>query len=182
MIQRDTYLGFSLRTRSNRRTLVIAYYAFVLALTSVPMMLGRQAWPLLLPQTLVLGGLLGGIQSGGAVKPYHRSMLGRDPDESPVQQLGLDPATARLSESRRLDERETSERDRAHYLAYRGVHGLMVAAAMFGVALYGLNPAWLLHQALPLLWLFAVIVFSLPQSVILWTEPDAMAEGTLALV
>ena len=83
----------------------------------------------------------------------------------------------------RSDERELRQRDRAHYQAYQ--------ALTFSLAGMWLLAIWKLHAPRLLSWLsvsadvllyglvLAVIVVSLtlPQAILLWTEPDMEAEA-----
>jgi len=42
------------------------------------------------------------------------------------------------------------------------------------------TPVWLEHFTPMLLWTLLMITLSLPQAIILWTEPDPIAESDLA--
>ena len=81
-----------------------------------------------------------------------------------------------------LDERELHERNLAHYKAYRLLRWLICGITM--ICIYGtaFTPNFLLNNSLTLLWGITILVLSLPQSVILWTEPEPLPEGELALV
>lgn len=184
MITETTFLGLPLRTPAQRRTLVVLYYALLVSMAAI----GAHARNLpvaLLAQTFIFGGLLGGIRPGGPVKAYAepRLPLGGTEDTRPLV-LGLTAAT-RLALGRRewspLDERETHQRDRAHYQAYR----LLRWCLGFGAAVYLLTwsyaPKRMEPEAPILLWFLLVFVLSLPQAVLLWTEPVTPA-GELAEV
>ena len=85
----------------------------------------------------------------------------------------------------RGDERETHRREHAYAKAYRPL-GYFLAAALFASFFRGLNPitpilpltirAYLLQ--LPFMLLFAIVLIyaTLPQAILLWTEPDMEAE------
>jgi hypothetical protein len=71
-----------------------------------------------------------------------------------------------------LDERETDERDHVHYVAYTLARWL----ALFLFVLYGLLGAihvpWFGHVGPFFFLLLTLVLWSLPQTLILWTEPD----------
>jgi hypothetical protein len=78
----------------------------------------------------------------------------------------------------RNDERETHQRDRAHFLAY--------APLSLGLCLLLPASDWSLHTPKPLAWIpmeqellvpgliqvLLVMFLTLPQAILLWTEPD----------
>ena len=81
----------------------------------------------------------------------------------------------------RGDEREMHRRDHAHYLAYYFV-GYGLIAALFAGGFRGPNPitphlplalrALLVQLPLVLLWATFFLYATLPQAILLWTEPD----------
>jgi hypothetical protein len=170
MIEQTKFWGMSLRTRRQRRTLVALYYLLLLAMGGGGLWLGPKWWGSLITFTFVLGGLLGGIQYGAPVKAYEERQL-------PLA-MGDGTQTLNLSGRREnrewepLDERERRERDHAHYTAYRILRGTL---GMLGVA-YALSWKWTypgIGKELPVLaWILLVYVLSLPQSVVLWTQPE----------
>jgi len=98
---------------------------------------------------------------------------------SDLQTLMMPPESGRGVEPRPLDERELSLHLRIHTKAY---YILRISVPM-GVYLLTLmeirRNAWLVFARLPLLWLMSVLVMSLPQSMILWAEPDLETEAQL---
>ncbi len=186
MITETSFLGLPLRTAAQRRTFVLLYYGLLVLFTVVAFARHRALPEALWMQTLVFGSMLGGIRTGGPVKAYAepRFPLGAGAlDEQPIA-LGLDPGLRRAMAPRAwspLDERETAQRDRAHYQAYRIVRWTVcgAAGAYFGAWLW--RPLLLEHETPVLLWLLLVFVLSLPQAVLLWTEP-APPEGELVVL
>jgi len=85
----------------------------------------------------------------------------------------------------RGDEREMVRRDHAHYLAYYAV-GMSLIVAIIAGSFQGPPPSGLLKPLalraflvpLPkvLLWATFFLYLTLPQAILLWTEPD-MEEG-----
>jgi hypothetical protein len=174
MIQETSFLGMPLRTQGQRRRLVVPYYAVLLLFSVIALVKTHENFGWLMPQILTLGGLLGGIRMGGPVKPYSEAAT-REAEANRFQSLNLadrkpfDDGTI----FHPLDERERSNRDYAHYRAYRI---LMVTLSVACVA-YWLSLNWTfawfgLHGPV-LAWILLVYVLSLPQSVLLWTEPEA---------
>jgi hypothetical protein len=132
----------------------------------------------LIPQILTFGGLLGGIKIGGPVKPYSGDAT-RGADFGRLQTLNLegrkpfDDGTIFTP----LDERERTERDLAHYRAYRIlVLSLVIACVVYWISL-NWSYAWLSTKGPVLTWILLVYVLSLPQSVLLWTEPEASSDS-----
>ena len=178
MIQQTKFLGIPLRTLENRRTLVVCYYVFLLVFATIPLARHKFMPEVLIIQTLTIGGMFGGIKALGPVKPYSDSQLPVDGDTSPIQQLGLGAAPARVP-SPSLDEREQAERDHAHYVAYRILRWSLTVITFFIWFLSSVAPASLVNNGPTLLWVLLVLVLSLPQSVILWTEPEPLPEPGL---
>jgi hypothetical protein len=179
MIQKPRFLGISLRTRQRRRTLVLAYYAVLLLLISPCLWKQKMLPAAMIIQTLTLGGFFGGIRSEGVVKPYSDEI--REPGYSGIQELNLNGLRA-FAARPLLDEREVHERDRTHYTAYcilrwsMGVVGTLYVVGMMAA------PTFLANNIANFLWIFIVFVLSLPQSIILWTEPEPLPEAGLTLV
>jgi hypothetical protein len=179
MIQQTKFMGIPLKTRRQRRLLVVLYYLLLAAMAGVGFWLGPKAWVDLIAFTLVLGGLLGGISYEAPVKAYERL---------PVP-LGADgPQTLNLSGRREnhlylwtpLDERERTERNQAHYTAYRILRwslGLVALVYVFSLNWTYSGAKWDLGKHLPVMvWVLVVYVLSLPQAVVLWTEPQPPVE------
>jgi hypothetical protein len=184
MVERTKFLGMPLRTQGQRRLLVILYYAVLMGFGVMGLWMGKKTWGPLVAQTLVFGGLLGGIRFGGPVKMYAQPHFPLDMD-STVHTLNLEgrkPFDTSTPEAWvPLDERERTQRDVAHYTAYRI---LRWGFGMFVLAYFlvsGWAPVWLADRTLFLLWVLLLYVLSLPQAVVLWTEPEGPA-GELAEV
>jgi hypothetical protein len=172
MIECTSFIGIPLRTQSQRRRLVLGYYA-LLAIFFVPLfVLGKPILFTLIAQTLTLGGILGGIRAGGPVKFYGSGNA--DPDASSLLTLNLGGKRRELC--RWLDEREQSERDHAHYLAYKILRWVLGMTAVAYLVAVQFSKAWLEPRAPALLWMLLVVVLGLPQSVILWNEAPLETE------
>jgi hypothetical protein len=181
MIDQTSYLGMPLRTLRERRRLVVLYYLLISMLGGVALWLGvgtTQISPLLWV-AIGLGGLFGGIRinlksTDGPVKDYEKPLFPQ------VKEAGTQ--TLNLSGRKEfdgwvpLDERERTERDRAHYDAYRILRWVLGCAYVAYWLGMNLADKWFKSRSLILFWILLVVVLSLPQSVVLWTEPQVPSE------
>lgn len=173
--------------REHRRRLVVTIYA-VLAVTMVGfgwLDTWRGSGYYLVALALVMNHfLLGGYGRSGLVRPFD----GKAPRETtmppPVIPLGL---YMRMSSSLpegdwRSDERETKLRDRAHFQAYQWISGALAALWLLsGWATVKSSAFPILHSMAewllyPVVLIAVMLMLTLPQAILLWTEPD-MAEA-----
>jgi hypothetical protein len=172
--------GWSINRRSTRRWIVVAYWLFVaLVVYAIPhytlrhngAFLGFQLIEIL----VLLPMLLGGVRAGGAIKSFRglRSPAYALMDQRMISLFRRDTAVEQEIE---LDERETRLRDRVHFVAYTVVRWLAMAL----VVLYGvfgmMNPKWQAITGPVFLFVIVMVLWGLPQSIILWNEPDVEAE------
>ncbi len=172
----------NLASRSRRRSLVLLIYAVLSALGLCGWWIDRWRssglW-LLWASLFACWLFLGGHYSRGLVKQFNGKRP-RNADAMPTQ-LQLIFGLYRLppdDSEYRNDERELRDRDRAHYLAYQGI-GLALAALWLPALWLISKPEWMNHLSLHMdqvLYGLIVICFALyitlPQSIMLWTEPD----------
>lgn len=173
-----------------RRWMVAAYYAGAIALAPV----GIEAlhWGIFRRSTLGAGvffplvtafvGLLGGVSPGGPVRPFAQPKA-RAAGSAPPS--GLSPGSRKrpIIETP-LDERDRAIRDRAHYQA---MIALRIAVGLFAVAIWvaiDLKSSSLGRVAGVGAYALVVLAMTLPQAILLWTEPDpapdSSSTGTLA--
>jgi hypothetical protein len=168
--------------RSHRRNLVILIYAGLTALMAASWLLDR--WHtsgvyMIFATILINRMLLGGYNFGGLVKPFN----GRAPqtrlDPPPFLLLGLRLYKPEPGENEyRNDEREAAQRDHAHYQAYQSI--AMALVFIWLICSLKMNlprfMSFLPVSADTLLYgltLAAIVVSqTLPQVILLWTEPD----------
>ena len=179
MIQQKSLLCISLRSRFRRRAIVAIYYGYLVLLAAIACWKHKFLPYALITQTLNLGAFFGGIRSGGPVKPY--SDFTPEAGYSGVQELNL--AGIRTSAKlKALDEREVEQRNEAHYTAYRILRWtICIVTALFLIGI-AIAPKPVINSARVILWFLTIFVLSLPQSVILWTEPEPLPEGDLTLI
>lgn len=172
--------GYSIDSRATRRRLVVAYWLAVAILTGGFMRYGLVhqgvfASPWMLNVLIFLPAMLGGVRAGGAVKPFRGLHWAPLNDRDGTQTVFGKPQPivgAAVASDLVLDERETHERDHVHFIAYTaarwGALGLLGIAT--AVSLW--RAQWLLWMAPTFLFLLVLTLWSLPQSLILWNEPD----------
>ena len=173
----------SMARRRRRRVLVAVIYSMLAVLLIGSFVLGnwRTASPYVIWAVIIACRLfLGGYYPGGLVKPFN----GKGPKqfEMPSSLLALrlrvyPPVPGADGESHRNDERELSQRDRAHYRAYQVLGASLVVPwmilSLFGdPRLFHWNAATLDHLCAVLLLAILALFLTLPQSILLWTEPD----------
>lgn len=160
MRDKMTILGVNMAGRAHRRWLVGLTYLALLAFSiMVSTMDGPRpqmtAFSLVLVFTSVLvnGFIFGGYGGQGLIKPFATC--------TPRGRL------ARWHN----DERERQRRDRMHFHAYRIVVALLILGYLLLLAPFQ-QP-----EASRIVMLAAVVLgFTLPQALLLWTEPDLVAE------
>lgn len=170
-------LFIPVETRRSRRALVIGYYGAFVAFALVLLWFrGPAKYDRLLPMASYFAALLGGLTFNGPVKIFSQwqrrfkdgSAWGTDAHQ-PHPYLSGRP----IIDGDRLDELDIQRRDQAHYLAYSALRWPAIAAALIGpLFLVDTTPAQVGRILLVVSVPFAVLFFSLPQAIILWTEPD----------
>lgn len=172
--------GWSINSRRSRRQLVVGYWIFVLILTAAFLRFGIVhhgvfANPWMLYILIFLPPLLGGVRAGGAVKPFRGLRWAPLNDRDGTQTVFGKPQPIVLNSigsDFELDERETHERDRVHFLAYTAARWGALAMLALTVIASTLRAEWLVWMTPTFLFLLVLTLWSLPQSIILWTEPD----------
>jgi hypothetical protein len=183
------FLGrrISMARQTRRRALVVAIYAAMAALmVGLWIFTGWRGTGAYVIWAAILACrfFLGGYYSGGLVKPFN----GKAPKEHrlapPLLLLKLrvyQPVPIDDS-AYRNDERELHQRDHAHYLAFQAV-GVAVCVPMFIASMRLIRPSLMSWIPMPPdaiyygLTLVAMILFlTLPQAILLWTEPDMEAQ------
>lgn len=161
MINRPTYLGISLRRRKNRRWLVAGYWTVVLS--SLASLHWSPAFQMLLLGRFPVHGWVQALAPifTGLLFGYLTTCLGG------VSGRGMLPEW-----DGPFDERDIRLINAAHFEAYRVFRMVITPIAIALAVVFG--TVWSPYQRLaaPLLLLLWLLVFSLPQSLILWFEPD----------
>ena len=169
--------------QARRRTLVVLIYAAMTALMLSMWFVDRWRvsgiwvyWASVLACRLFLGG----YYRGGLVKPFNNQPPRREERAPSFLAVGLRLYNPLPEDDRsfRNDERELVQRDHAHYLAY-GALAVVICAQWLVAYVRMHNPVrlnWLGNQFDQLVYGFMLaavtLVFTLPQAILLWTEPD----------
>lgn len=176
-------------SRPARRRIVVFYYLVSLAL-------GWFAWALflrgpapagwhgfvdgfapgaLLSWLVLSPGLLGGVRAGGLVRPFS-PRYGRTWYNFPLTELFLSHRRRREEDTAPVDERDREVRDHAHYLA---MSVLRLGALLLAVGVWAamiLRSACLAPLATFGCYALFIAAMTLPQAILLWTEPDLAPE------
>jgi len=178
MLKTPVFLGFSMVRRDNRRLLVAVAYATLLALMATVIIIlplggrylgGRRAvvwWCLLLAHGVVSRAIFGRLAKD-TVLPEIRG--------GEMTSLGLTPRRRRAEDE--PDEREVAVRNAAYFKAFR-------ALAVYSIAMWAASPIFISLSAttagralLLLIMPLVAMALTLPQAVVLWTEPDVPEEA-----
>jgi hypothetical protein len=168
--------------RVHRRQLVVLIYAVLVAAMIGFWFLDRwhTSAPYLLFATIIINRVfLGGFSFGGLIKPFSGKPPRRSEAPPPFLLLALRVYQPEPDESQyRNDEREIEQRNRAVYKAYQS----LMFALIFLWLLMNFHthiPRLLERLSIPidsLLYGLAtaaiILALTLPQAILLWTEPD----------
>lgn len=174
---------FSTARRRTRRMVVAAYWLVALGTFGVCQWaeffrLERHSGAgLLFPLQVVvfLPAILGGVRAGGMVKPFNGVHWVPLPDRDYTQTLFGPPRPllgSMTASDLELDERERQDRNRVHFVAYTSARWmalvLLALQCVAGIA----SRTWMINFGAAAFFLLALILWSLPQTLILWNEPD----------
>jgi hypothetical protein len=184
--------------RANRRRLVVLFYGIIGALLFVCWIRGSHTgagfWTI--EFAIFLGPILGGSFAGlgiltgrrGLVEPFEAREFLRYPDTASVLKPSslLHPVVDNDPDLR-IDERSLSRSDHAHYVSHGFLGALITVGFLLefvnnfnqgdGIATLHLNSNDVHRITYYLLQIGFIAVCTLPQAVLLWTEPDMEAEG-----
>lgn len=168
--------------RVHRRALVVSIYVGLALLMAALWSVDRwhTSGVYMIFATILVNRLfLGGYNFGGLIKPFNGKAPRRSYAETPFLLLALRVYQPLPEESEyRNDEREVHQRDRAHYQAYQVL--TIALTVLWLLADWKMKAprllAWMPVSADVLLYglvLMAIVAaVTLPQAILLWTEPD----------
>ncbi|MGA2217162.1 MAG: hypothetical protein ABSG51_03700 [Terracidiphilus sp.] len=174
----------SMASRARRRWLVVLVYAGLAAVMTGGWFLdhwqGLSAILLYCAASVANSNFFGGIGGfGGLLRPFiSKPTLKLPAPGVRLLRWGLRPAPQFNAKDCRNDERELHERDHAHYLAYRVLIAGLVVLWLTGILVL-LSPRRMPANLVlfGLLMATLTVALTLPQAILLWTEPDMEAEG-----
>jgi hypothetical protein len=173
--------------RAHRRAMVVGLYS-ALALGMVGLFFADRwrvsGYYLVFATFLINRVFLGGYASSWLVKPFNEKAPRRSDVAPPFLLLALRVYRPVLGENAyRIDERELEQRGRAHYQAYQALT-VVLAVLWLPAGWSAFKPAWMAGfgpaVALVVYGLVLagiVLALTLPQAILLWTEPDMEADG-----
>ena len=177
MLNTPAILGISMAPQKNRRLLVAVTYTIFVAFEGILLMmpswvhelgpLGRQFFDLA-GMMLILVPRWYWFPKLTKVTP-----LGGRPTSVEITRLGLTPGPHDPYDP---DERQVAIRNAAYYQAFRVVVIYSFLLFLAPDFLHRLNDSTAQRWMTALLLLLVFMAFSLPQAIVLWTEPDAPEE------
>lgn len=176
MIPTSRYMGGRLLARRrNRRWYVALYWGFIVpaAVFVVARAFARPRLEWLFCIAAVMMVLNLWTMSRFGLKPT--GPLPVRPDPEMLRELRGAAETREIMADWTFDEREARQRDRVHFQAYRWV--LMFAFAWFAVLVIvqSIWPEWSRWLGPVFLTLLIAVIAGLPQTLVLWNEPDLEA-------
>jgi hypothetical protein len=169
-------------SRTHRRILVALIYASFAVLMAIFWSLDHWRTTgvyIIFATFLVNRFFLGGYYFGGLIKPFNGKAPHRPIAPPPFAMLTMRMWKPEPVETEyRNDERELEQRGRAHYLSYQVL--TVALALVWLIADWSMKAprmlAWIPLRPDVLLYAFVlsacVVAITLPQSILLWTEPD----------
>jgi len=187
---------FKMASRARRRQLVLIFYAAFASLITASWWIDPSGYGgafFTIEFTIFVGPFLGGYLCGwfkpfnvGLVKPFRGNEIlkysARKNSSASSQAFYPEEALPGI----RNDERELTQRDHAHYIAYRVLGGLVTLAFLIQFMasvpapdeirtlrnLLGLTDIVVRHTIYLLLQAGYILALTLPPALVLWTEPD----------
>lgn len=160
-------------TRVRRRCLVVGYYALVMTLGvawGFELFRGSRFVGAFVPLLFVISIALGGLRAGGPVRPF-----------SPFYDTAPSLTLLSTRDRNSVGERDICVRDRAHYAAYSALRWALLFSTFAVLWIFALARTWLAPVAACLLYPAFALIMSLPQAILLWTEPDPAPESSSGL-
>jgi hypothetical protein len=178
--------GLSMESRNNRRRLVVAAYALLALLAIGGWFLDRlndTGVYAYLAAFFINYYIFGGYGPSGLIKPFSNKSQHNKPIPTSLVELQLAVAGYRsvTDGTDRNDERELQRRDRVHYQAYQAICVLL--AVIWILAMWETHPPRFIPARLLPMLLYPVVLpiillaITLPQAILLWTEPDMDVEA-----
>ncbi len=166
MPRTPTIFGISMSSRNRRRWLVLFCYVFWGLLTLfVPFQISETARIFLILLMSFAFAFIPFVVFYGLARD---TVLPMQEDPRPIS-LGL--LRKALPDNEKLDERQVAVRNAAYYKAYRFIAAFVLFTPMIlGAMTLSRTVLWIYMCSI------MTLLYSLPQAIILWTEPDMPGE------
>jgi len=173
MLRTPAILGFSMAPRKNRRLLVATTYVTLMVLMATIILLlpsGRQMdaiyMCIILAYNMVSRVIFGSLVKATVLPEMHGGEL---------TSLGLEPRRRRSEDE--PDERDIAIRNSAYFEAYRALAVYSIAIWVASPLFFTLNASTAVRGLQLLIMPLLAMALTLPQAVVLWTEPDVPEEA-----
>ena len=171
MLNTPTILGISMAPQKNRRLLLTVMYAVLLACAAVIIV---PSWAARIPPSdVLLFSVTVYILIGIRVFPKLLKVEEFGERSGAMIVHGMKPGSPEMET---IDEREMAVRNLAHLRAFRVIKSYSVFIAIVLLVWHEASPSTIFRFAAIALFLLALLTFTLPQAIILWTEPDVLEE------
>jgi|SRR5580692_7142541 hypothetical protein len=183
---------FNMASQIRRRRLVVVFYGIFGALLIANWLMGSHTgggW-ITIEFTLLVGPILGGYfarigvlsQGRGLVAPFEPQKILKYPKSATILKPStlLHPVVDNDPELR-IDERSVRRRDHAHYVSHGWLGSILALGFILEYGNYssisiGLSSDSIHRMVYYLLQIGYILSMTLPQAILLWTEPDMEPE------
>ena len=187
MINRRSYLGIPMARRRNRRWLVAGYWASVVAILGFASAAIHQTGFSISPKNWWMPFLIGLLIGTSLVFLGGSAQIGPvadfDGDTTPPSRWILvemvDTLIRRLTDNHSenrvdsaMDERDVRLRNAAHFEAYRLLRSALIPLGIAAVFVFQFVLKGYAFLSIPIYCLLILLIYNLPQTLILWWEPD----------
>jgi membrane protein YdbS with pleckstrin-like domain len=171
MLNTPKILGISMAPQKNRRLLLTVIYAVLLACAAVIIV---PPWAPRIPASeVLLFSFTVYVLIEIRVFPKLLKVEEFGSRSGAMIVHGMRPGSPEMEE---IDEREMAVRNLAHLRAFRVIKSYSVLIAIVLLVWHEASPSTIFRFAAVALLLLALLTFTLPQAIILWTEPDVPEE------
>jgi hypothetical protein len=170
-------------TRGGRRSLVLGYYAVAGGLIAIAVFMLPSRWSfvliLLVPALSWFIALPGKFRPDGSLRSSTGFLLrGASAPHTPPALHRTGAGDGAGAKHNRFDERDRSRRDHAHFMALSYLTLALIPLLVTVTVAYAERGMWLFPVAFAGTFVLFVLATSLPQAILLWTEPDPEPENT----
>jgi membrane protein YdbS with pleckstrin-like domain len=175
MLRTPVILGMSMAPQKNRRLFLTLMYAVLLAVAAAIVV---PPWSDRIPAgSVVLFSVALYVLIQIRVFPKLLKVEEFGERSGAMIVHGMKPGSPEMET---IDEREMAVRNLAHLRAFRVIKSYSVFIAIVLLVWHEASPSTIFRLAALALLLLALLTFTLPQAIILWTEPDVPEEARVS--